>query len=317
MYLCSVVHHYNTATSHYQIQHLLMKRIASLIVGIAFTAMAANAQLLWKVEGNGLKSPSYIFGTHHVAPNDMINRVSGLTDALEEVQAVYGEVNMVDINPMEMQQMVMPRVMAPADSTLSAMFTPSQLDSISAVMTTYAGQPVDVAQMNMFKPIMLSTQLAMLRSMKVFPGFTPDGQLDTSIQNMAKAAGKDVDGLETFEYQLGVLYGSSISEQAADLMTEIRNDSIEVEKASQLANAYLKGDLDALSSIIFDDPESTPDKLEKLLLVRNRNWASQLPAIMAAKPVLVAVGCGHLPGKEGVLKLLEDQGFTITPVTAK
>ncbi len=82
-------------------------------------------------------------------------------------------------------------------------------------------------------------------------------------------------------------------------MTEIRNDSIEVEKASQLANAYLKGDLDALSSIIFDDPESTPDKLEKLLLVRNRNCGPHnSPPSWLPNLYFVAVGCGHLPGKE-------------------
>ena len=56
-----------------------------MIVGAVCAAFSAQAQLLWKVEGNGLAKPSYIFGTHHVAPSDMISRVSGLTEALDAV----------------------------------------------------------------------------------------------------------------------------------------------------------------------------------------------------------------------------------------
>ena len=38
---------------------------AVLFICVAFSA---NAQLLWKVSGNGLNQPSYIIGTHHLAP---------------------------------------------------------------------------------------------------------------------------------------------------------------------------------------------------------------------------------------------------------
>ncbi|MBD5347419.1 MAG: TraB/GumN family protein [Bacteroides sp.] len=291
-----------------------MKRFSSLLLGMALTASAANAQILWKVEGNGLEKPSYIFGTHHVAPADMVQRVNGLTQALDDVKVVYGEVNMVEMNPMEMQQMVMPHVMAPADSTLSVMFTPGQLDSINAVMTSYSGQPVDVRQMNMVKPVMLTTQLAVLQSMKAFPGFDPNAQLDATIQNMAKAAGKEVGGLETFEYQLGILYDTPLSEQANDLMEAIRHDSEAIEKASKLADAYSSANLEEIRTLLYDDPDMTPEKLDKLLLTRNRNWATELPEIMASQPVFVAVGCGHLPGSEGLIELLRSQGYTLTPV---
>ena len=291
-----------------------MKRFSSLLLGMALTASAVNAQILWKVEGNGLEKPSYIFGTHHVAPADMVQRVNGLTQALDDVKAVYGEVNMVEMNPMEMQQMVMPHVMAPADSTLSVLFTPGQLDSINTVMTSYSGQPVDVRQMDMVKPVMLTTQLAVLQSMKAFPGFDPNAQLDATIQNMAKAAGKEVGGLETFEYQLGILYDTPLSEQANDLMEVIRHDSEAIEKASKLADAYSSANLEEVRALLYDDPDMTPEKLDKLLLTRNRNWATELPEIMASQPVFVAVGCGHLPGSEGIIELLRSQGYTLTPV---
>ena len=44
---------------------------------------------------------------------------------------------------------------------------------------------------------------------------------------------------------------------------------------------------------------------------RNENWAGQMPAIMKQVPTLFVVGAGHLPGDNGVLNLLKQQGYTI------
>lgn len=48
---------------------------AVLFICVAFSA---NAQLLWKVSGNGLNQPSYIIGTHHLAPFSIMDSIAGL-----------------------------------------------------------------------------------------------------------------------------------------------------------------------------------------------------------------------------------------------
>ena len=58
-----------------------MKRITLALAALIIT-IGANAQLLWKISGNGLTKPSYLFGTHHVAPLSVIDSVPGLMDAL-------------------------------------------------------------------------------------------------------------------------------------------------------------------------------------------------------------------------------------------
>lgn len=294
-----------------------MRHFTSLILLLLAAIIPASAQLLWKVEGNGLTSPSFIFGTHHIAPADMAQRVDGLFDAIEAVDAIYGEVDMTNLNPMEIQQMTMAHVMAPADSTLSTLFTPAQLDSISEIMTRYAGVPFDASTMNAFKPVMLSTQLAILQAMQAFPDFDPQSQLDATIQGMGRAGGKKTAGLETIEYQLNVLYDTPIAEQASDLIDAVRNDSTAIANTRRLAQAYLAADLTSIEELLYDDPEMTAEKLDKLLLERNRAWAAQLPAIMAETPTLVVVGCGHLVGPEGIIRLLQDQGYTVTPVASQ
>lgn len=291
-----------------------MKRIATLVAGALVAVLGANAQILWKVEGNNLDKPSYILGTHHTAPADMLSRINGFNEALDDVEAVYGEINMADMNAMEMQQKMMAHIMAPADSTLSKLFTPEQLDSVGALLSSYVGQPVDMMQMDPMKPVMVTTQLVLLQSIKAFPGFNPAVQLDATVQNMGKAGGKKVDGLETLEFQMSVLYDTPLREQADDLMESVRNDSTSVVKAGQLAEAYTSGDLVKIDELMHDSDEMTPAKLERLLLQRNRDWAGKLPAIMKEQPAMIVVGCGHLPGKEGLIELLRAQGYTLTPV---
>ena len=86
-----------------------MKKILLTLAAVA-TAVSMNAQLLWKVSGNGLEKPSYIMGTHHVAPLSVLDSIKGFDEALSSVDAVYGEVVMSQMNAPETQQKMMAMV---------------------------------------------------------------------------------------------------------------------------------------------------------------------------------------------------------------
>ncbi len=45
-----------------------------LAVFVIAASFQASAQVLYKVEGNGLQAPSYVFGTHHLAPISVIEK---------------------------------------------------------------------------------------------------------------------------------------------------------------------------------------------------------------------------------------------------
>lgn len=54
-----------------------MKKILGVLLFIGL-ALNANAQLLWKISGNGQEKPSYILGTHHLAPLSIKDSIAGL-----------------------------------------------------------------------------------------------------------------------------------------------------------------------------------------------------------------------------------------------
>ena len=67
-----------------------MKKILGSLFILCF-AFSANAQLLWKISGNGLTQPSYVMGTHHLAALSIKDSIQGLQAALDNTKQVYGE----------------------------------------------------------------------------------------------------------------------------------------------------------------------------------------------------------------------------------
>lgn len=289
-----------------------MKKII-IIAMLVLSGFSAQAQLLWKVSGNGAEKPSYLFGTHHVAPMSMLQNVKGTMPALESVQTIMGEVDMVS-NQEEMMRISMTYAMAPADSTLTKVLTPEQIAKVDSVLAKYSGGQLSTAALDMLKPAMVSTQLAMLQTLTAFPGYNPQEQLDQTIQQVASANSKKIEGLESIESQFKLLMGNPISEQAADLIEAIENDDKSIEKAQELADAYMNQDLATIEEMMLHSDDMEPEEIERLITNRNNNWVKTLTEKFQQEPVFVAVGVGHFVGEKGLINQLKEAGFTVEPV---
>ncbi len=276
-------------------------------------SVGANAQLLWKISGNGAKETSYLFGTHHVAPVAMIDSISGAADALNSVQTVMGEVDMIS-DPMGMQQIAMAYALAPADSTLTKVMTADELSLLDSVLAKYSGGQLTSAMLDPMKPAMVGTQIAMLQTLTAFPGFNPQEQLDQTIQQKALANGKKVEGLESIESQFKILLGNPISEQVKALVEGLDKDDEAIVKVRKLANAYRTQNLDAINNLILDSDDMDPDDIERLMINRNNNWVKTLQTKLPEETVFVAVGVGHFVGEHGLISQLKKLGYNVEPV---
>ena len=289
-----------------------MKKILSfaILMVLCFTTRV-SAQILWKVEKPGNEHVSYILGTHHFATLSVLDSLVNLPEALQRADKVYGELDMAEMtSPASMQVMQM-ALMAPADSTLDKVLTPAQLDSVKAVLDPMTGGQLPLAALYPMKPAALSTQIAAMMSMKLFPDLNPLEGLDMTMQQRAKALGKPVAGLETMEFQMDCLYGTPISEQAEILMKTIADREGEEKRAVELAAAYMDHNIDAIYKAMIEE-EDEPEALDRLIFSRNDNWVNQLSKEMSDASLLVVVGAGHLPGERGVLEQLRKAGYTVT-----
>lgn len=290
-----------------------MKKTLVFMLLLCIT-LGAQAQLLWKVSGNGLDRPSYVIGTHHLAPLSVKDSIVNLQQAIDQTEQVYGEIVMDDANNPEILMKMQQAMMLPADTTLKSFYTQAQYDTIAAVVKNYMG--VDLALFDKLKPATITTQLSVALAMKSLKGFNPQEQLDTWFQTQARQAGKKVGSLETIDMQINVLYNSqTLTRQALLLYCTATHIEQSVDQSLRMNQAYMKQDLDELLAIIEekmgDACDSTPEEISTLIYGRNANWARQFPSIMKQSPTLFVVGAGHLPGPQGLLKLLQKQGYTV------
>ena len=295
-----------------------MKRKIFAIASIALLFVAtASAQIFYKIEGKDLSAPSYIFGTHHLAPLSVIDQVPGCRDAFDSVKQVVGEIVMT-IDQMTLAMQMQPYMIAPTDSTLSKLFTPEELKVVDDEFQKWAPMPgMSVQMLDMMRPMVLTSMMSIGMVQKELPNYNPAEQLDLYFQSSAKESGKDVKGLETPEFQAKVLYTTvPIAEQAKALLNLAKDPKESLEKSAKLNELYLAQDLDGLLELTNTDDEDSDEGafMEALVDLRNANWIKELPEIMKETPSFIAVGALHLPGEKGVIEGLRKAGYTVTAV---
>ena len=293
----------------------MKKKITALLSLALMLFSSAHAQIFYKVEGNGLKANSYIFGTHHLAPLSIIDEVPGCREAYNAAEQVIGEIDMT-VEQMELVMKMQPYMIAPADSTLSKVIAPEDFKRINEEFKKWAPMPgMELQMLDGMKPMVVTSMVSVEMVKHKLPGFNPTEQLDTYFQLQGKASGKKVKGLETPEFQAEVLYGTDpISKQAESLIEILDNPEEGIENSKKLNDAYLAQDIDALFELAQNENKDSEGFMEGLINRRNADWVSKLPAIMQEGSAFIAVGALHLPGDNGVIEGLRKAGYKVTPI---
>lgn len=154
------------------------------------------------------------------------------------------------------------------------------------------------------------TQAALERT-----GYRGEFGVDQHFARRANDGGKPIVGLETLLEQLGYL--ASVGDNQT-LMLESTLDELPELKTGfdGVMKAWQEGDQATLINLLKE--EMAPPKLQAwleqtLLAERNRNWVKKWPDL--PNESFIVVGALHLYGEQGLLALLEQQGWRITPLT--
>lgn len=290
-----------------------MRKLFILSMFFAFTA-TVNAQLLWTVSGNGLEKPSYLFGTYHLVPEEFIDSVAGLNDAILATDQVMVEIEEAVLSSPEMTYQLATACIAPADSTLDVLLSADDYRLVDSIMSGYMGMSGTIKLFNNVKPAVISVQLEIMEAMKYFPDYNAEKKIDGAVENRARKAGKPAYSLESADTQIAAMLGDPLEEQAKNLVEICQNDSLFYEYNRELIQAYYSQDLDALWQVLNDDDMGNDnDDIERLIYSRNRAWVEKIKDELPLRSTLVCVGAGHLPGEQGLIALLRGLGYTVKP----
>jgi len=294
-----------------------MKKIAlwAMICAAGLTASSqsnvSSNTLLWRISGNNLSKPSYLFGTIHLLCANDIELSETLKTAIKETDKVYLELDMDNL--FEMMQAVQKMKMR-NDTTLSDLLSESDYKKVKAFFTSKSSM-IPFSILETYKP-MLAASMIMQTSTDCDNAIS----MEQIIMQQAKQDRKEIKGMETMAYQLSIFDSIPYQVQAKQLLAFITENDTE-DKASkeyeEMASAYRNQELSKLEVLINKEEFGVGNFADLLLYNRNRNWVVTMGKIFSANSAVIAVGAGHLPGEKGVINLLRKAGYKVDPMENK
>jgi uncharacterized protein YbaP (TraB family) len=276
--------------------------LCSLFLGVAFGQKSENS-LLWKISGNGLKEPSYLFGTIHITCDATLSEK--VKTALDKTQQLCLELDMDDPN---LQVEMMNSMMMQNGVTMKSLAKPEDFKTVDAFLTTNLGFSAEM--LNPVKPFMVSAML--------YPKMLncEMQSVEAELIKIAKTQNEEVIGLETASEQLAVFDAIPYQEQMNELVITAK-DNMQRDKTelTEMMAIYKSENVEAMITFTEKSPNAMTSKYGDVLLKnRNQNWISRITTIAKNKPTFFGVGAAHLGGKEGVIALLRKAGFTVEAV---
>jgi uncharacterized protein YbaP (TraB family) len=286
------------------------------IMAAAGAAENANA-LLWKIERAGIPA-SHLFGTMHLT-DDRINRLSPAVEA-----AVKGARRLVlevgDLSPASFAEAFASArdlLIFNDGRRLDQLLSAPDYAKVAGVLER-SGFPREAAAV--FRPWVATLMLALsdCERRRAGEGLLP---LDARLAKDASARGVGVTGLESLEQQFRAMAEVPEADQVemlkASLRTYDRIDDV-VETTVQL---YLSRQLGAvwpfqlaLAEQSGVSPKAFTSAEQSLVFSRNLGMRDKALELLAEGGVLIAVGALHLPGRQGLVALFREAGYTLTPV---
>lgn len=270
-----------------------------------------DRSLLWKIEGNGLKKPSYLFGTIHLIDKEQfffpkkLENIVSKSDILAMEMAGLPDMS----NSLELMML--------KEGSFFDFFTTEQQDSLF----TWIGEHTSLSE-NSFRmmagkmhPFVIAQMLPELDKNNPDRGMENKKSYEVELQAIAEDKKIDIQGFETAEEQMG-FFSTFSDEQQVDMVMSIVRDTAGYNRSEleKMTNLYIEQNIDGLYQLIADEGDVLDGMNDIFLDQRNERWIPKIEKMIAEKSTFIAVGAGHLGGPNGVIRLLEAQGYTLTPV---
>lgn len=262
---------------------------------------------LWEIKkDNGPKS--YIFGTMHSKDSRILHLPGVVMQALKQSNVFMMETTLSQKAMVQIQAMML----APVGTNMNTILGPKRIQQLEPIAAEYNMPIESIQRLKIWATASILSQPPSSRMQK--------GEqlklLDRELEKLASAQGKVIVALEQATDQLNIFDELSTAAQLELLDSALKNHAeldAEIEKLTQY---YLRGETGWFFCNMEDDlkaasPEIQNFVLNKLIIDRNHHMAEGIMAQAASAPGFVAIGALHLPGAQGVLKLLEMEGFSI------
>ena len=273
-------------------------------VGTQEVPAADNPKILWKVQSS--QNTIYLAGSIHVLQRHHYPLHHVFDDAFNESSRVIFEVDLAgQSSPLAQMNMLRKGLYLNGES-LPNVLSPGSYATAKANMTELGMHIEDFHRM---KPWMAATAVMALELQKL--GFESAYGVDRHFFEKAQAAGKDIQGLETVEFQLDLFDKLPLLIQEQFLLQTLEDLKTLDTQVSEMVKAWKHGNVQELETLLVGMGEY-PELNQVLVVNRNKDWLPYIEqALQEKKPVFIVVGALHLLGKDGLIAALKEKGYLV------
>ncbi|MFB2865768.1 TraB/GumN family protein [Aeromonas sp. MdU4] len=251
----------------------------------------------------------WLLGSIHAGKPALYPLPEPVERAWLQSRALVMEVDMNRITPEQWQEMgSLTRLV---DGKTLNQYLPAELYQRTLMAgTRYGLDETTLAPLRPWFAAITLTQAAMARS-----DFKSELGIDQHFATLAAKEGKPVVGFETLLEQLGYL--ASVGDNQTLMLASTLDELPMLDTGfAAVLKAWQHGDEATLVNLLKEEmaPRPLQSWMEQTLLAeRNHNWLKKWSTL--PNESFIVVGALHLYGEQGLLALLEQQGWRITPLT--
>ena len=289
-----------------------------------FVVLSANAQLLFRISGNGLNEPSYILGTIHNLPGSLLDSIPEYLEAELQCQQMYVE-HMPSATTLAVSlgepdgKQVRQKVDYPDGKNI---FDVIDEESASILVEKYKEYMHINLSDTTWKSLWKITPFEFQNhfTSRFLVQYRNKGIMDMELMKRVQERGWNVGQLDDEKMKLNDLADSqeklpqTIEEQADSLMAflkdyEGRKQQI-VKDFETTYNYWRTGDYEGFVSHHIQNVNRFP----RLHRDRNEKWLPRMMAAMHEKPTMFVFGSAHLIGEHGIIQMLRAIGYEVEQV---
>lgn len=280
-----------------------------LTLPVVLNAQKGNTPktLLWRISGNGLKKDSYLYGTMHLQDKRIFNFSDSLYYYLEKADGYAMEIDLRDFLDSMVQRSVAARESAFFDDDDEEATITKPAGKKNATIDSLLRQVKDKNDVASRKKLIKIREALVRMSLKKREEMPTI--MDAWFYGIARRQGKWLGSVEEVNDQLSLVdeVGREMNHDALKSSPDELGRSLE-----KMIQIYISRDLDALYRYAL--PGAGQRQEDRIFIRRNHKMTQSMDSLAHIRSVFFAVGAAHLPGDSGVIQLLRNKGYTVSPV---
>jgi uncharacterized protein YbaP (TraB family) len=285
-------------------------RAASVLLAMLWLGAAANLRadeksFLWKVSKGA--SSVHVLGSIHYLRNENYPLKKAILEAFEASHRLVLEIDLNATSGEAAQRLMLEKALF-RDGTSLPQNIGAETYQLAAQRATQLG--IDMRVFNPMKPWFAAMNLIAIKLRAL--GLDPRRGVDQYLAAEAKLRGKPSSGLETLEFQIGLLDQLSKQNQEAMLRETVTELDLLDRNIDEIVRSWLDGDAAVLGKLLLAGMVEFPEIHQKVIVERNRRWVPEIEKLLEhGSGALIVLGAAHLVGRDGVIEMLKTKGYSV------